>query len=1067
MTIEEYNDIFSSPTVKELEITVEGENTTITNSLVLSEQMSLEESLCSDENLRYGACESSCFQIQVANISGVSYKNKWLDVNMDVEVNSLASDWIDDLENYIVTENDDIITFGEEGDTYTVSLGRFKVIEDKPTNDRNWRSLTCYDEMYDILNADVASWYSALTFPMTIKQFRDSFFTHLGITQETRTLVNDSFSTQGGFVVEGTLSGKTIIESICELNGVFGHINPNGKFDYIQLPSSDSIELNWYINQNGSYEDYVTDAITGIVARSEELDVGTTVGTSTNQYVIENNPLIFGTEGTSALTTALTNLLGVISQVTYRPFKVETYGNPMLPVGTGITVKTRNQTINSIVVSKYMTGIQALKDSITATGDKTVPSGVNNVQSEISRTKGKVHVLEVTADKFRSEINSIEKVGGFIYDIKSYSASDNILTLKIQAGDTFKALENNEVVSLGVRFTSNITGYDSYTKRLEISYGTPTTTLTVPIKYDTSNLTNQVSLYKNQILYLKLSRSGSGAYTCVVTTDTFSTSLIEQTADQIKLEVSETAQTIVDNTVPIFKITSEEYSGTGNANKVWVIEYPLGFTYSDVQHYGFRFGIKAPGYIQLDADKPKYLKFVFENNYILEPIFIDNTVVTTQLSSQDVVYLIHDSRTVDSSTYTGFHAMTDKYSQAQIDVTKNQIVLKIDNSGKIVEVALSADPSTGTEFKVDADNINLSASDVITLMAGGTITLGGQSGIIISGTNFSVDASGNVTLTGQITATSGQIGGWTIGTNKIYAGDSTTGVAAVQKPTANTTWVFGAGGTSHSSYADCPFKVSKAGSVFAKYININKGNDAQSGAAGTAYLGWDTTNNYSIFQMYDSSGSKTLDISADTGSIKTTGDIHMESRYIHWVNAVNDWATIRAGAYGGTANQGYLNIATGDDGTEEIIVTQNTGTYYSNTEVRRATLLSDTGKTQFPSSVTATSFINGSSKKIKKNIEDIDLDEAKKILQLRPVKFDFKSDDTDNQHERGFIAEEVEKIYPNLISEELGTEGKPDFVPKSLNYIGMIPYLVKMIQNQQEEINELKTMLNNLNRKDG
>ena len=37
----------------------------------------------------------------------------------------------------------------------------------------------------------------------------------------------------------------------------------------------------------------------------------------------------------------------------------------------------------------------------------------------------------------------------------------------------------------------------------------------------------------------------------------------------------------------------------------------------------------------------------------------------------------------------------------------------------------------------------------------------------------------------------------------------------MQKPMSNTTYVFAAGGKSHSSYADCPFRVTKDGKVYA------------------------------------------------------------------------------------------------------------------------------------------------------------------------------------------------------------------------------------------------------------
>jgi hypothetical protein len=92
-------------------------------------------------------------------------------------------------------------------------------------------------------------------------------------------------------------------------------------------------------------------------------------------------------------------------------------------------------------------------------------------------------------------------------------------------------------------------------------------------------------------------------------------------------------------------------------------------------------------------------------------------------------------------------------------------------------------------------------------------------------TMFTIDRTGKLKSTdadisGKITATSGTIGGWNISDLKIYSGDTDTGVAVMQKPTSGTTYVFAAGGTSHTSYDDCPFRVTKKGQLTATNCNI-------------------------------------------------------------------------------------------------------------------------------------------------------------------------------------------------------------------------------------------------------
>lgn len=95
----------------------------------------------------------------------------------------------------------------------------------------------------------------------------------------------------------------------------------------------------------------------------------------------------------------------------------------------------------------------------------------------------------------------------------------------------------------------------------------------------------------------------------------------------------------------------------------------------------------------------------------------------------------------------------------------------------------------------------------------------------------------------------------------------------------------------------------------------------------------------------------------------------------------------------------------------------------------------------------------GSSRKIKKNIKPIE--DAQEILKLQAVSFDYIEEEmgTDN---RGFIAEDVAEILPNLVTPE------SDDKPASLDYISMIPYLQAVIKEQEKRITELEKKLNEI-----
>ena len=374
------------------------DGTTLRNSEIVLEQMSLEESLCSEENLRFGCCESSCFQIRVAN-TDKSFEGLYLNVVQSFPpqlVRLIGSD-----DKYIVDNQGKYIN---GADIYYAQYGNFLVVSDTPTSDRQYRDLTCYDKMYEIIHANVFDWYDGLTFPMTVKDFRDSFFEYLNVVQVETDLINDDFEIQGEFYVSEELSGRMVIESICELNGAFGHINRDGLFEYITLPTSDSLTYPHYVNGTCAYEDYETEEITGIRAINVEGDSGTVVGTEDNSYIMQSNILTFGSEGSEELMDALTNVLDLVSQFTYTPFKVTTYGNPMLPLGTNVTFETKYKTINSFVMTRFLSGIQALRDTFTALGDRKYPEDVNRIKNTIQRTDGQTHKLTNDVNTLDSEI---------------------------------------------------------------------------------------------------------------------------------------------------------------------------------------------------------------------------------------------------------------------------------------------------------------------------------------------------------------------------------------------------------------------------------------------------------------------------------------------------------------------------------------------------------------------------------------------------------------------------------------------------------------------------------------
>jgi hypothetical protein len=79
-------------------------------------------------------------------------------------------------------------------------------------------------------------------------------------------------------------------------------------------------------------------------------------------------------------------------------------------------------------------------------------------------------------------------------------------------------------------------------------------------------------------------------------------------------------------------------------------------------------------------------------------------------------------------------------------------------------------------------------------------------------------------------------------------------------------------------------------------------------------------------------------------------------------------------------------------------------------------------------------------------------DQHEKMIKLRPVNFVYKND-TQNSLQYGLIAEEVHEIYPELVAfDERGEI-------YTINYMALIPLLLKQIQEHENFIQELEAQV--------
>lgn len=450
---------WDSSTDKQMVISVVGTNQKIDNSMLEIGTFALEESLCSESELKFGACEANCVKFTARNTAG-SIIGKTISIEETIDGDS---------------EN-------------PMPYGVFKAASDVPTADRTKRQITAYDAMYDILNADVKAWYAGLSFPMALKQFRYSFFAYLGVEQEETTLVNDSMtvnktlvasSSDGSTVTaEATISGKTIIEAICEINGAFGNMNRSGKFEYVILPSitsalypaddlyprddlfpsdanTESMTGHYF---TFDYEDFQSKAITQLEIRADDNTAGTIVGTPGNTYVISGNFLVSDKTG-AELEQIANNLLPIMAQAAYTPIKsCTTVGNPCLELGDPIRFNTSREIVETYLLQRTLTGVQSKRDSISAQGTQTHSAKVNSIRDTIESVERRTGKLERNADHLLSTYEDLEQQTNSKFEqtadaitaevTRAQGAEGNLSSqISIVAGEVSSKVSSGDVVS--------------------------------------------------------------------------------------------------------------------------------------------------------------------------------------------------------------------------------------------------------------------------------------------------------------------------------------------------------------------------------------------------------------------------------------------------------------------------------------------------------------------------------------------------------------------------------------------------------------------------------------------
>lgn len=390
---------------KDVTITFPDRNITFTNADIVSESVSLAESIESERNLTFKGCIASQLKFRVADIV-TDLRGEYIEASIqagETEVIPLFKGYVESQSN--LTHEDVVSEF------------------------------TCYDALYSVGEKNMKSWFDGLIFPMTVKQFRTALLTNLGITQEDLTLINDNQSINEKIKEDvDNPSARDLMRWVCEINARFGHIGRNGVFRYKELtpiargtyPSTETFpSLETYPSAenagviispteiiNIGYEPYENEKITKVLIITKDGTIGGQAGDGTNIFVIKDNPIAYNIN----MNQAASAFFAKVSMLNFDPVvSLETVGMPWLECGDSLMAYTRKNTVRAFILNRTFKGIQALRDEFVSDADQYQPeykpsdqTKISKNQSEINTTNTRVSTVDSRVTQTNSRVDGVQ-----------------------------------------------------------------------------------------------------------------------------------------------------------------------------------------------------------------------------------------------------------------------------------------------------------------------------------------------------------------------------------------------------------------------------------------------------------------------------------------------------------------------------------------------------------------------------------------------------------------------------------------------------------------------------------
>lgn len=635
--------------------------------------------------------------------SNIDFENKEIKLYKGIEVSG-SIEWV--LQGIFIPRAKDIET------NITSKTISFNNVQDKA-------------QLFDASYKSDLSWDSNVTH--TGLEIIQEICTKLSIDLSSNTFNLSGYNFKQPNFAEN-ITCREVISRFAEIAGSIAFINREGKLE-IKAPTntSSTIERSRYIKLTKENEVSFNTLVLGKDGINDDIVYPETISTDRVEYKILDNPFV-DLYREDMIEDISANIIGK----SYVPFTLNNFVDGFcFDLNDVISVKDRNGNTLNLTIFNYETA-NRISTNVSAETIGTMTTNYNLAGS----SKNELREVKLNVDHNNKSIIALSK--------RTTDNETNISQLKITTEEISSTVsettkEQNEKISKITQTTDEINSkisdiadittsgesQQASVNLVKVNESEPIAIKIHPISEDISYLYPSDYLYPADDLYLM------NRIIRFTNTDTNEVFDYELPDDLLYYDANNYDEFILNyDSQTCSVIKRVEYIKETNKNAIKTTEETINYGFPTIALSAGNYTVSLPGY----SNAYIYVQLMASNIY--------TTQFATKVELNSEIKQTRDDINLKTTTLTD---MNNKI-QGEIDIQSKQIVLKVDNNGKIVKASLETDPKNGTSFNVSADNINFEGKNF-------NLT---SDNMTINSTNFSVDKDGKV-IAKDIKITGGDI----------------------------------------------------------------------------------------------------------------------------------------------------------------------------------------------------------------------------------------------------------------------------------------------------------------------